>query len=169
LIAKEKQLLLMKKILITFGTRPLAMRIAKKLSNRFEVLYASSEEIPELLLKSGNYVSIPKGLLPTFAHELLKLSLDQQVDYVLPLGGFELEPLAEAKVLFEEYQISVLVPDKDILEAFPIIENPPADLPYVLLSKGADLLGAGGYGNTLDGLLVSSDSEEDFALVCVAK
>lgn len=159
----------MKKILITFGTRPLAMRIAKKLSGSFEVLYASSEEIPALLLKSGNYAVIPKGLLPTFAHEVLKLSLDQQVDYVLPLGGFELEPLAEAKVLFDEYQISVLVPDKDILGTFAIIENPPADLPYVLLSKGTDLLGEGHYENSLDGLLVRSDSAEEFALVCVSK
>ncbi|RKO70229.1 hypothetical protein D7322_17090 [Sphingobacterium puteale] len=159
----------MKKILITFGTRPLAMRIAKKLAGKFEVLYASSEEIPELLLKSGNYESIPKGLLPTFAHELLKLSLDQQVDYVLPLGVFELEPLAEAKVLFEEYQIAVLVPDKDMLGTFPIIENPPAELPYVLLSKGNNLLEDDVAENTLDGLLVRSDSEEDFALVCVSK
>ncbi|MEI2275053.1 hypothetical protein OHD16_23180 [Sphingobacterium sp. ML3W] len=159
----------MKKILITFGTRPLAMRIARKLSDSFEVLYASSEEIPELLLKSGNYAVIPKGWLPTFAHEVLKLSLDQQVDYVLPLGGFELEPLAEAKVLFDEYQISVLVPDKDILETFSIIENPPADLPYVLLSKGNNLLGEEIYENTLDGLLVTSDSAEEFALVCVSK
>lgn len=157
----------MKKILITFGTRPLAMRIARKLAGSFEVLYASSEEIPELLLKSGNYVSIPKGLLPTFAHEVLKLSLDQQVDYVLPLGGFELEPLAEAKVLFDEYQIAVLVPDKDILETFPILENPPADLPYVLLSKGNNLFGDDVYENKVDGLLVRSDSEEDFALICV--
>jgi len=159
----------MKKILITFGTRPLAMRIAKKLAGKFEVLYASSEEIPELLLKSGNYESIPKGLLPTFAHELLKLSLDQQVDYVLPLGVFELEPLAEAKVLFEEYQIAVLVPDKDMLGTFPIIENPPAELPYILLSKGNNLLEDDVAENTLDGLLVRSDSEEDFALVCVSK
>lgn len=159
----------MKKILITFGTRPLAMRIAKKLAGKFEVLYASSEEIPELLLKSGNYESIPKGLLPTFAHEVLKLSLDQQVDYVLPLGVFELEPLAEAKVLFEEYQIAVLVPDKDMLGTFPIIENPPAELPYVLLSKGNNLLEDDVAENTLDGLLVRSDSEEDFALVCVSK
>lgn len=159
----------MKKILITFGTRPLAMRIAKKLAGKFEVLYASSEEIPELLLKSGNYESIPKGLLPTFAHEVLKLSLDQQVDYVLPLGVFELEPLAEAKVLFEEYQIAVLVPDKDMLGTFPIIENPPAELPYILLSKGNNLLEDDVAENTLDGLLVRSDSEEDFALVCVSK
>ncbi|MDM1294921.1 hypothetical protein HX021_11575 [Sphingobacterium sp. N143] len=159
----------MKKILITFGTRPLAMRIAKKLSDHFEVLYASSEEIPDLLLKSANYVKIPKGLLPTYAHEILKLSLDRQVDYVLPLGGFELSPLAEAKVLFEEYQISVLVPDKDILDTLPIIENPPADLSYTLLSKGENLLDGRTFGSTLDGLLSASDSGEELALICVAK
>ncbi|MBB1645891.1 MULTISPECIES: hypothetical protein [Sphingobacterium] len=159
----------MKKILITFGTRPLAMRIAKRLGADFEILYASSEDIPELLLASGKYAKIPKGLLPTFAHEILKLSLDQEVDYVLPLGGFELEPLSTAKVLFEEYQISVLVPDKDLLETIPVMENPPADLPYRLLSKGNSLLDSATFERSLDGLFVASDSGEDLALICVSK
>lgn len=159
----------MKKILITFGTRPLAMRIAKRLGSDFEVIYASSEDIPELLLKSGNYAKIPKGLLPTFAHEVLKLSLDRQVNYVLPLGGFELEPLSEAKVLFEEYQISVLVPDKDLLETIPVMENPPADLPYKLLVNGRSLLDSTILERSLDGLFVTSDSGEDLALICVSK
>lgn len=159
----------MKKILITFGTRPLAMRIAKRLGADFEIVYASSEDIPQLLLASGKYAKIPKGLLPTFAHEVLKLSLDQQVDYVLPLGGFELEPLAAAKVLFEEYQISVLVPDKDLLETIPIMENPPAELPYKLLSKGNNLLDSTTFERSLDGLFVASDSGEDLALICVSK
>jgi len=159
----------MKKILITFGTRPLAMRIAKRLGADFEILYASSEDIPELLLASGKYAKIPKGLLPTFAHEILKLSLDQQVDYVLPLGGFELEPLAAAKVLFEEYQISVLAPDKDLLETIPVMENPPAELPYKLLSKGNNLLDSTSFERSLDGLFVASDSGEDLALICLSK
>jgi len=145
------------------------MRIAKKLGADFEILYASSEEIPELLLKSGNYAPIPKGLLPTFAHEVLKLSLDQQIDYVLPLGGFELEALSEAKVLFEEYQISVLVPDKDLLDTIPIMENPPADLSYILLSKSKNLFDSATYEKSLDGLFVASDSGEDLALICVSK
>jgi hypothetical protein len=159
----------MKKILITFGTRPLAMRIAKRLGADFEILYASSEDIPELLLASGKYAKIPKGLLPTFAHEILKLSLDQEVDYVLPLGGFELEPLATAKVLFEEYQISVLVPDKHLLETIPVMENPPADLSYKLLSKGNNLLDSTRFERPLDGLFAVSDSGEDLALICVSK
>ncbi|KKO90873.1 hypothetical protein AAW12_13060 [Sphingobacterium sp. Ag1] len=159
----------MKKILITFGTRPLAMRIAKRLGADFEILYASSEDIPELLLASGKYTKIPKGLLPTFAHEILKLSLDQEVDYLLPLGGFELEPLSTAKVLFEEYQISVLVPDKQLLETIPVLENPPADLPYRLLSKGTNLLDSTRFERPLDGLFVASDSGEDLALICVSK
>jgi len=145
------------------------MRIAKRLGTDFEILYASSEDIPELLLASGKYAKIPKGLLPTFAHEILKLSLDQEVDYVLPLGGFELEPLSTAKVLFEEYQISVLVPGKQQLETIPVMENPPAELPYKLLSKGNNLLDSTRFDRPLDGLFVTSDSGEDLALICVSK
>jgi hypothetical protein len=61
----------------------------------------------------------------------------------------------QPKVLFEEYQISVLVPDKDLLETIPVMENPPADLPYRLLSKGNDLLDSATFERSLDGLFVA--------------
>jgi len=77
--------------------------------------------------------------------------------------------LAAAKVLFEEYQISVLAPDKDLLETIPVMENPPADLPYRLLSKGNDLLDSATFERSLDGLFVASDSGEDLALICLSK
>lgn len=158
-----------KRILITFGTRPLALRITKRLNNRYEVIYASSEEIPDLLLKSGNYFRIPSGLLPTFAHEMLKLCLDQQIDLLLPLGVFELKSLTESKTLFEEYGVAVLAPDKEVLVELPILENPPAVLPLLLLSSGHNLLDDTAYTIKQDGLFAAGDSGEELALCCVSK
>ncbi|UIR55196.1 hypothetical protein LZQ00_13045 [Sphingobacterium sp. SRCM116780] len=159
-----------KRILITFGTRGLGQRIGKLLSDRFDVYFASSEEIPTVLLNSEKYVKIPPGLMPTYAHELLKISLDKQIDYVLPLGGFEFEPLAQAKILFEEYAIKVIVPEHVVLENYFIIENPSKDLALVLLVDGKSLIDSFELENSsLDGLFVISDSGDDFALCAVSK
>lgn len=159
-----------KRILITFGTRGLGQRIAKLLEHEFDVFFASSEEIPSLLLNSGKYFKIPAGLMPTYAHEVLKISLDVHIDYVLPLGGYEFEPLAEAKVLFEEYDIKVIVPDHDVLQDYFVIENPTKELSLVLLVDGKSLFDDFEMDDsTRDGLFVIADSGDDFALCAVAK
>lgn len=159
-----------KRILITFGTRGLGQRIAKLVGNEFEIFFASSEEIPSLLLNSGKYFKVPTGLQPTYAHEILKISLDHQIDYVLPLGGFEFEPLAAAKVLFAEYDIKVIVPTQDVLHDYFVIENPPKELSLVVLIGGQSLIDDFKTENSgLDGLFVISDSGDDFALCAVSK
>ncbi|MBB2952802.1 MULTISPECIES: hypothetical protein [Sphingobacterium] len=159
-----------KRILITFGTRGLGQRIAKLLGDEFEIFFASSEEIPSLLLNSGKYFKLPAGLMPTYAHEVLKISLDHQIDYVLPLGGYEFEPLAVAKILFEEYDIKVIVPAQDVLQDYYVIENPPKELSLALLVDGKSLIDDFTTEHPgLDGLFVVSDSGDDFALCAVSK
>ena len=151
-----------KRILITFGTRGLGQRIAKLLGDEFEIFFASSEEIPSLLLNSGKYFKLPAGLMPTYAHEVLKISLDHQIDYVLPL--------AVAKILFEEYDIKVIVPTQDVLQDYYVIENPPKELSLALLVDGKSLIDDFTTEHPgLDGLFVVSDSGDDFALCAVSK
>lgn len=55
---------------------------------------------------------IPNANKSSFAHELLTLCLDNHIEVVFPLRYEELEPLTESKILFQEYGISVLIPDK---------------------------------------------------------
>lgn len=124
-------------ILITYGTRPFAQRLAKQLSSTFNCHFASSEPFPDILLKS-NYRKIPTGPNPTFAHELLKLALDEGYQYILPLGKMELQPLHEARILLEEYGIFVLLPEE--LDNCPLIENPPSALDVRIVKQGLDLL-----------------------------
>lgn len=159
-----------KRILITFGTRALGQRVAKLLQAKFDVFFASADEIPNVLLSSGKYIKIPAGLSPTYAHELLKISLDNQIDYILPLGSFEFEPLSESKILFEEYDIQLFVPNKDVLENYMLIENPSKDLPILLILNGEVLLGdLAIHTDSRDGLFVVSDAGEDLALCAVSK
>ena len=125
----------MKTILITYGTRPFAQRLGRMLSSHYHLAYASSEPFPEILQKQ-HYHRIPTGSNPTFAHEVLKLCLDKGCQMLLPLGKIELEPLQEARVLFEEYGISVLMPE-DVTSCF-FVEDPSGDVR--ILQAGKDVL-----------------------------
>ena len=160
----------MTKLLITYGTRPLAHRLANLLQGKYEIVFGSSEEIPGLLLNTNKYFQIPTGVNSTYAHEILKVCLDQGVEKVLPLGPMELAPLAEAKVLFEEYGIHILVPSLAVLEDISIIENPPASLPLVMVDNGELVLGTVEHQDALskiEGLMLASDSGDEWALCCV--
>ena len=127
----------MDKILITYGTRPLAQRVSKLLASKYAVVYGSSEIFPDVLLK-GDYRKIPTGLNPTFAHELLKLCLDEGCRFILPLGKQELAALHQARVLFSEYGVNVLIPEN--IDEMLILENPEQGLPLQVFNDGVDLV-----------------------------
>lgn len=155
----------MQKILITYGTRPLAQRVANLLKNKYEVLFASSEEVPSFL--RNTYPQIPTGVNPTFAHEILKYCLDNQIDYILPLGYSELESLAESKLLFEEYDIQPLVPNLADLPLYFVIENPGSEVPIRVYSKGQSLTDEQSLSLPATGLLLLSDNQEELAIITV--
>lgn len=127
-------------ILITYGTRPFAQRIARQLPASLPALFASADEIPELLLNSGQYIRIPHGSSPSYAHELLASCLDNAVTCCLPLGLEEMTSVAEAKQLFMEYGITPLVPDKKQLLQMEVIRNPPKTVEFDVLANGISLL-----------------------------
>ena len=155
----------MQKLLITYGTRPLAQRLSKILLPEFEVFLATSEEIPSFL--SSNFPKIPTGANPTFAHEMLKLSLDKQIDFLLPLGLPEIQSLANSKILFEEYGIEVLSPNTEVLETLFVLENPASSVPMSLLWNGKSLNGTANYSDSLSGLYAISDEGDEVALCTV--
>lgn|SRR5690606_1309778 len=155
----------MNKILITYGTRPLAQRVSKLLRSKFEILYCSNESIPDLLLK-GDYRKIPTGVDPTFAHELLKLCLDDGCQYILPLGKMELGALHQARVLFKEYDIDILIP-KNIDEVM-ILEQPETGLPLQIFQDGKDMLTDSTIDDvTFSGVGLLSDDQSSVVLCLV--
>ncbi|PRD54375.1 hypothetical protein [Sphingobacterium gobiense] len=126
---------MMDTILITYGTQPFAQRMGRLLSSRYEIAYASSEPFPDILLKQ-HYHRIPTGANPIFAHEMLKLCLDNGYQTILPLGKMELQPLNEAGILLDEYGITVLIP-RNLADCF-MLEN-PSGVVHVM-KAGKDML-----------------------------
>lgn len=155
----------MQKILITYGTRPLAQRVANMIKEKYEVQFATSESIPSVLQKQ--YIPIPTGVNPTFAHELLKLCLDNQISYLLALGFKELETLSEAKLLFEEYDIHLLGPDLEELKELFVLQNPNKGLELQLVHHGVNVLDGLPVAYIGSGLMVLSDEGEEFALCTI--
>jgi len=131
----------MERILITYGTRPLGQRLGRLLDEPERIGYGSCEAIPQFMMGTGKYLSIPHGESPAYLHEVLKSCLDHHYDVLVPLGKAEVGPLAAGKQLFAEYGIRVLIPDISLLEELSVLENPGAGITIDLVSEGVSLLG----------------------------
>jgi len=155
----------MQNLLITFGTRALAQRLSNLLKNEFIIHFATSEEVPVFL--NSKFTPIPIGSNPTYAHELLKICLDQHIQVLLPIGLSEIKALAEAKVLFEEYNIQVLTPSLGELAELFVLTNPATSVAIHVAYQGQCLDVKKGLNTSLSGVLAVSDDAEDFALCVV--
>lgn len=152
----------MKKILLTCASRSFSMRVAQLLSPHFGVILATSDEVPTIL--KGRYHKIPKGVNPTYAHEVLKTALDLGCDYVLPLAIDEIATLSRSLILFEEYGIQVLCPGIKDLESLSVLDNPAKELKLSLFVGGYDVLSDRTESVDFNGLGMLSDSGDSFIL-----
>lgn len=100
------------KILITAAVTAQAYKLKGQLDSEATFIFANQGEVPVLPGREHLFLSIPSAGSTSFAHEMLTLCLDHQIDYVYPLRRAEILALAEAKQLFEEYNIKVVVPAK---------------------------------------------------------
>src|SRR5690606_15912141 len=155
----------MQNLLITFGTSALAQRLSTLLQNDYVIHFATSAEIP--LFLNAKFRSIPKGDNPTYAHELLKICLDQQIHILLPIGLLEIRAIAEAKVLFEEYNIQVLTPSMEELAELFILTNPAASIPIHVLNHGQCLAVNERLNTGLSGVVFVYDVADCFMLCVV--
>ena len=153
---------MLKRLLITSATHSLGLRVCKMLADKYELIQATSEDLPVFMQEK--YVKIPKGVNPTFAHEMLKLALDNGCNYILPLQLAEIESLSESLLLFEEYGIQVICPSRAQLQEIDILPNPAKELPLSVLLDKTDLLSHRQVDIAVNGLGVLSDSEMDFFL-----
>jgi hypothetical protein len=152
----------LKRLLITSATHSLGLRVSKLLAEKYELIEATSEDIPVFM--QDKYLKIPKGVNPTFAHVMLKLALDKGCNYILPLQLAEIESLSVSLLLFEEYGIQVICPTKPQLVEVEILPNPAKELSLSILLDKIDLLQAKEVDVAINGLGVLSDSELDFFL-----
>lgn len=94
--------------LITAASDSAAYRIARLLSNKS--IYFGSE-IPLPSFNNLKFLQIPSAELSSYAHELLKICLDKNINEIFPLREMEVLELASAKILFKEFGINILIPD----------------------------------------------------------
>lgn len=90
------------KILITAANHSIAYLMLHLVGANKDVLLTDVQH-QELLIPSADSSS--------YAHELLSFCLNKDIQQVIPLRKKEVEALAEAKVLFAEYGIELLIPD----------------------------------------------------------
>ena len=126
------------KILITASVIAQAYKLKHLLNKEATFIYADQIDMPAFIGKENLFLRIPEGNSASFAHELLTLCLDQQIDYVFPLRKNEILALAEARQLFEEYQIKVVVPAKPDLLNFQ--SSVPANGNILVIYKNENLL-----------------------------
>jgi len=100
-------------ILITAANSAAAYQLKNTL-NIPDVILGDYMELPDLMLKTGRMIKLPNPVLSTYTHEMLKLCLDLDIGTVYILRKEEEEPLLGAKQLFNEYNITLIIPGNEI-------------------------------------------------------
>ena len=101
------------KVLITGGKSALALKMLKAFA-KHQVVLADYGEMPN----SSRFISLGEKNEDIIAHNLLNNCLDEGVDMILPLHTFEISATAKAKVLFNEFNIEVLLPNDGDLNTY---------------------------------------------------
>jgi hypothetical protein len=135
----------MNSILITGASDSKAYRLQQYISSDF-IVFADHFDLPQLPSASRKFIKTPMGDAPTYAHELLSICLDLGVSKVYPLHKAEVFALAEAAILFAEYGIALIVPDKQWLEKHA--ENATYDISNVIVLEDG-LVAGGNYPSQL--------------------
>ncbi|MDT3401639.1 hypothetical protein [Mucilaginibacter terrae] len=74
------------------------------------VLLGDFEDLPQVMLKAGTMIKLPPPSSETYPHQMLALCLDHGIDTVYLLHAEEMNALAPATLLFDEYGITLNAP-----------------------------------------------------------
>jgi len=140
------------------------------LQGTYEVRFGSADDVPRVLLQTGNYIQLPEVGTAAFEHELLRACLDNHIDAVVPLGEKEVDALAGVQQLFAEYGIALWMPDAVYAGAHSRLRNPERRLPLVVLDRGNAVAGRqpDEQADGLSGVFTRATPEETLALCCIA-
>ena len=112
------------KTLITGGKSAQSLKLLKAFTED-QVVLGDYGEAPAFSSPQYQFISLGEKNEDTIAHSLLNACLDQEADRLLPLHRFELEAVVKALVLFEEFNIHVLLPN---ILTFPLyFQQAPVD------------------------------------------
>jgi hypothetical protein len=102
-------------ILITAASSAQAYQIKSILNTGEPVLLGDYMDIPELMVRNGTMIKTPDPASASFAHEMLTLCLDKGISMLFPLRKAELMPLAEARQLFLEFDVQLILPKIQVI------------------------------------------------------
>lgn len=105
--------------MITGGKSSQALKLLKAFTGNL-VLLADYGETPSFSSAQYQFISLGDRNEDTTAHNLLSVCLDQEADCLLPLYIFELQAVVKSLVLFEEFNIHVLLPDLATFPQYPL-------------------------------------------------
>lgn len=97
-------------ILITSAAESAAFRLERILC-KSDVIFADQQPLP--LLSGRLFLQIPSPDSGTFTHEILKICMDYGVNEIYPLKDGEIRELSNARQLFEEYGIKLMIPPSE--------------------------------------------------------
>ncbi|ETZ23543.1 hypothetical protein [Pedobacter sp. V48] len=100
------------KILITGGKSAQSLKLIKTFADD-NIVLADYGDMPSFPSARYYFISLGARNDEIIAHNLLNHCLNEGVDAVLPLHEFEIADILKSKVLFEEFNIHVLMPEKD--------------------------------------------------------
>lgn len=95
------------KILITGAASPEAYQLKNKL-NQPDIILGDHAELPALMVKNGSMIVLPNPADASYAHKMLTLCLDMEIEQVYALQASEFDLLNESALLFSEYGITIL-------------------------------------------------------------
>lgn len=152
-------------ILITSGTHALALRAKKKIASHFNVILGVSGDIPTVV--KNQFIQLPQYSSSTFIHEILKIALNNNIKYILPLNGKEISLLSEVVPLFDEYDVKIIAPSKDDLLDIKTMINPDKSFDLTLLIDGMNIIEEKPTDMSISGFGILSDSEKELIIAIV--
>jgi len=123
------------KILITGGKSAGTLKLLKAFEGH-EVILADYGETPTFSSTAYTFISLSEAN-DAIAHNLMNTCLDHGVDCLLPLHEFEVLQVSKSLVLFEEFNITVLLPSLlDLPKFFYPQQDVDSKCPWAIFVKG---------------------------------
>ena len=121
--------------MITGGKSAGTLKLLKAFEGH-EVILADYGDTPAFGSAAYTFISLGEQN-DAIAHNLLNTALDYNVDCLLPLHEFEISQLSKSLVLFEEFNITVLLPSLlDLPKFFYPQQDTDARCPWAIYVKG---------------------------------
>jgi hypothetical protein len=114
------------KILITGGKSAATLKLLKAFADD-HILLADYGDMPSFSSAAYQMHSLGERNDDITAHNLLNNCLDEGVEMILPLHTFEIDAVSRSIVLFEEFGISVLLPEIGKLDQYLSAVKQPGD------------------------------------------